>query len=153
MKRTLIRHRPRRNRTLKTEDWAKLNARVEDLDRDAVIEFAEKAGWVPIFLKPGKPPMVTRDVAMEICPAVVMDPSELGNCWGAWRRDHVKDDPMIGQKATDDERHLVSLCAGHDERGARAGFQWNTANRDKERAYLRSYRPARGAGDGGEDVS
>lgn len=77
------------------------------------------------------------------CPAVVMDPSQLGSCWGDWRLDHVRDNPMMGQKAPDDEDHLIALCAGHDERGARAGYQWNTASRDLERAYLAERRRER----------
>lgn len=71
------------------------------------------------------------------CPAVVMDPSVLGTCWGEWHLDHVKDEARMGLKAEDDERNLVNLCAVHDERGMKGGYQWNTAHRAEEREYLR----------------
>lgn len=142
LKRSLIRHRPRRNRTLTREGWAALNARVFNLDVDAVMDYCQKQNLVPLMLIPGTRRMVAKG-GVDICPAVVMDPSEWGNCWGEWRQDHVKDDPMTGQKAPDDEWHLVCLCAGHDERGMRAGHVWNIANRDKERIYLRERRPER----------
>lgn len=71
-----------------------------------------------------------------LCVAPVVDPKELGRCWGALTQDHVKDDPRMSEKAPDDEEHLVTVCDGHSERGARAGYQWNTANRPLLRRYL-----------------
>jgi len=59
------------------------------------------------------------------------------NCWGKSTLDHVKDDPRTGKRATSDEHHLVTLCEGHTEAGARSGYQWNTSHRDGEREYLR----------------
>ncbi len=141
------RHRPRRNRILKTEDWEKLRERVRWLDTDALLKWAEKApGMIPVRLADNR--ITVTAAQIEVCPVVVMDPSQLGTCSGPWHLDHVKDDPMMGRKAPDDEWHLVSLCAGHDERGMRAGFVWCSANRDKERTYLREHRPERPRGVG-----
>jgi hypothetical protein len=58
-------------------------------------------------------------------------------CWGRLTLDHVKDDPRMGDRAPSDRRHLVSVCQGHSEDGRKAGYQWNTANREAERDYLR----------------
>lgn len=76
-----------------------------------------------------------------LCVAPVVDPKELGRCWGGLTLDHVKDDPRSSVKAEDDEEHLVVVCDGHSERGARAGYQWNTSHRPALRRYLwRHYR-------------
>ena len=149
LQRKPLRRRPRRNRDLTREEWEILHAEVTKLDVDAILAWAQETpGMVPITLDPTGRIAVSKD-KIEVCPAVVMDPSLLGTCWGEWHQDHVKDDPKIGEKAPDDIWHLVNLCAAHDERGAKAGFQWNTANRDGERSYLRQHRPER-PGSGGD---
>jgi len=150
LQRTPIKRRPRRGRTLTREQWEELYALVIRLDLDVVIEWAEKRGdLVPLILPPGSTRIISPKG--DLCPAVVMDPSLLGTCSGEWRLDHVKEDPMMGQKAPDDEEHLVALCAAHDERGAKAGSQWNTAHRAEENTYLREHRPGRQGG-GGSDL-
>lgn len=63
------------------------------------------------------------------------------NCWGRITLDHVKDHPRMGDRATSDKWHLVSVCDGHSEKGMKAGYQWNTANRAAERDYLREKEP------------
>src|SRR5262245_57857423 len=73
------------------------------------------------------------------CVAVFLAPSTSGPCWGRLTLDHVKDQPRMGKRAESDPDHLVSLCEGHTEHGARAGQQWNTANRSVLRWYLRSF--------------
>lgn len=77
--------------------------------------------------------VLTRD---EGCIAPLVDPSQSGTCWGRLTLDHVKDEPRMAKRAPSDERHLVTVCEGHSEAGARAGYQWNTANRALERMYL-----------------
>lgn len=143
LRRTPIRRRPRRGRTLTREQWEELRARIISLDMVELMEWSEENHLLPVLMPKGEPRMLVGPKQTEICPAVVMDPSLLGTCYGPWRLDHVKDDPMMGVKADDDEWHLVNLCEAHDERGAKAGFQWNTANRGKERTYLREHRPDR----------
>jgi hypothetical protein len=59
-------------------------------------------------------------------------------CWGKVTLDHVKSEARMGVRAESDPDHLVSICQGHSEDGRKAGYQWNTANRDKEREYLES---------------
>ena len=73
-----------------------------------------------------------------VCLAPVLDRSELGNCWGRTTIEHVKWELRAGRRAKSRERYLVCLCEGHTEAGAKAGFQWNTArrNRAKTRAWL-----------------
>lgn len=61
-------------------------------------------------------------------------------CWGKITLDHVKAAARMGVRAESDPDHLVSVCQGHSEDGRKAGYQWNTANRDKEREYLESKR-------------
>lgn len=55
---------------------------------------------------------------------------------------HVKEAGAIGLgiKAPDDEAHGVTLCAFH-HRGTAAGSNWEAANREAERKYLRSLYP------------
>lgn len=126
--------RPRRNR-LDRAGWEKLHPKVLVRDRQVVLRALVARGHrLP---RPTDP--------MPACPAWVMDPSVWGTCSGPWNLDHVKDDPMMGKKAPDDEDFLVSLCATHDERGMRAGHSWNLAHREDERAYLRDRRRERAA--------
>lgn len=75
------------------------------------------------------------------CVAVFLAPNTSGPCWGNLTLDHVHGQNQMGvgkPRATSDRAHLVTLCEGHTERGMRAGFQWNTANRPLLRWYLRS---------------
>lgn len=74
-----------------------------------------------------------------MCVAPSLDRGGSGPCWGELTLDHIKDDPRLSQKAPDDEEHLVTICDGHSERGARAGYQWNTAHRPLLRGYLWRY--------------
>jgi hypothetical protein len=74
------------------------------------------------------------------CMAVFLAPITSGPCSGKLTLDHVKDQPRLGKRAPSDPLHLVSLCDGHTERGMKAGFQWNTANRPLLRWYLDSLR-------------
>ena len=126
MQRHPIRRRPRRNRTLNFDDWQVLRKRV--IARD--VEVVKR--WM--VMEEYTVPRLDSDIPA--CPAVVMDPSQWGNCWGHWSLDHVKDAPMIGKKAPDDEDHLIALCAAHDERGMHRGKVWNTSHREEERQYL-----------------
>lgn len=70
------------------------------------------------------------------CVAAFLDPHTSGPCWGRLTLDHIKTEPRMGKRAESDPGHLVSLCEGHTENGARAGHQWNTANRHLLRRYL-----------------
>jgi hypothetical protein len=72
------------------------------------------------------------------CVASFLSPITSGPCWGRLTLDHIKDEQRMGVRAPSDPAHLVSLCQGHTEDGARAGHQWNTANRQLLRWYLRS---------------
>ena len=83
-----------------------------------------------------------RVVAVTGCVAVFLAPSTSGPCWGRLTLDHVKDEQRMGKRAESDPYHLVTLCEGHTENGARAGYQWNTANRPLLRWYLRWLRDA-----------
>jgi hypothetical protein len=60
------------------------------------------------------------------------------NCAGRLTLEHVKSALRMGKRAPSDMAHLVALCEGHTEGGARAGYQWNTdkRNRERVRAYL-----------------
>lgn len=73
-----------------------------------------------------------------VCVAPLLDPSQSGKCWGRSTLDHVKSEPRMSKRAPSDDRHLVTLCEGHTENGAKAGYQWNTANRPLLREYLAS---------------
>lgn len=70
------------------------------------------------------------------CVAPILDQQASGTCWGRLTLDHVKDHPRMGRRAPSDEAHLVTLCEGHTEAGAKAGYQWNTAHRPILRTYL-----------------
>lgn len=74
-----------------------------------------------------------------VCIAPIVDPAERGKCWGRTTGDHVKVEPRMGVKADDVMEQLVSVCQGHSEDGRKAGHQWNTANRDKQREYLLTF--------------
>ena len=56
------------------------------------------------------------------------------DCWGRNRIEHVKVAPRMGRRGT----LLGTLCQGHTEDGARAGYCWATDARNREamRAYL-----------------
>jgi hypothetical protein len=108
-------------------DWELLRYRVIERDRKAVLDELERQG------------IQARMLIRIPCPAWLMDPSVWGTCWGDWRLDHVKEEPMTGQKADDVIDQLIALCAAHDERGMRAGRVWNTAHRAEERKYLASF--------------
>ena len=73
-----------------------------------------------------------------VCPAVVIDWDEFGNCGGRWRIEHVKDRIRLGLRAASDLAHLMALCANHTEDGMRGGAVWATRkeNRAAQRAYL-----------------
>ena len=71
-----------------------------------------------------------------VCIAPIVDPAERGRCWGRTTIDHVKPQPRLGRRARSVPSEMVSVCQGHMEDGRMAGHQWNTASRDKERAYL-----------------
>jgi hypothetical protein len=118
-------------------------------DLEVLTAWARQHGWLPIWPASDNRLRIGKD-KVEICPAVVMDPSQLGTCSGPWHLDHVQDpsNPMKGVKAPDEMDHLVSLCAAHDERGMRAGHQWNTAHRQAEWDYLRERRHERPGGGG-----
>lgn len=75
------------------------------------------------------------------CIAPRIDRNKLNPCGGELTLDHVKTTLRFGRRAESDPRHLVTVCDNHSERGARAGFQWNTANRDLERAWLAQFYP------------
>lgn len=86
---------------------------------------------------------VTPDVRLAVfardggCVAVRLgeDPA---SCSGRLTLEHVKDALRMGKRAPSDTAHLVALCEGHTEDGARAGHQWNTAREHRQavRAYL-----------------
>ena len=56
------------------------------------------------------------------------------DCWGRNRIEHVKVDKRMGVRGT----LLGTLCQGHTEDGARAGYCWATDARNREamREYL-----------------
>lgn len=74
------------------------------------------------------------------CVAPVLDPSGSGRCSGRLTLDHVRDHPMMGKKAPDDEKHLVTLCEGHHLE-LRAGRNWATSHRPLLRDYLTTHYP------------
>lgn len=61
-------------------------------------------------------------------------------CWGRTTFEHVKSQSRMGDRAESDPQHLVALCEGHTEHGMKAGYQWNTdaRNRERVRDYLRN---------------
>lgn len=77
------------------------------------------------------------------CMAVALAPSTSGPCWGKLTLDHVHGQNEMGvgkKRAPSDLGHLVSLCEAHTERGMKAGYIWNTANRPVLRWYLERFR-------------
>lgn len=79
--------------------------------------------------------------AVPICIAPIVDAAEYGKCWGRSRMEHVhgQNEHGIGKpRATSDMAHQVTLCQGHTEDGAKAGFVWctNADNRQLCRDYL-----------------
>ena len=61
------------------------------------------------------------------------------DCWGRNRLEHVQEGGgRMGRRAPSDAAHLVTLCEGHCESGARAGYVWCTdkVNRAAMREYL-----------------
>lgn len=71
------------------------------------------------------------------CVAVRLGADPAG-CAGRLTLEHVKDQSRMARRAPSDLRHLVALCEGHTEAGAKAGYQWNTdrVNRARLREYL-----------------
>jgi hypothetical protein len=69
------------------------------------------------------------------CIAPRVDP-KAGPCSGRVTLDHVKTSLRMAERAPSDKHHLVSVCEGHSENGAKAGHQWNTASRELERKWL-----------------
>jgi hypothetical protein len=128
MKRSYIRRKPRRNRTLTPEDWVELQTQVQR--RDATMSAAK--------LRERLDPLTAARMASQgdlPCVAWVIEGGPI-TCAGPRTLDHIKDDARMGVKAPDDVYHLVTLCAFHSEAGMTAGFQWNTANRPALRKYL-----------------
>jgi len=132
VKRRYIRRAPRRNRTLTSADWVELQTLV--LRRDAAV--------VAATLRERLDPLIAaRLMATNTypCPAWVIEGGEI-RCEppNTWRLDHIQEGyGRMGVKA--DDHRLVSLCAVHDERGMKAGHQWNTANRPALRDYLERF--------------
>src|SRR6266566_3910234 len=114
-----IKYRPRRNRP--PVDWPALQERVTR--RDAANSAAKLRERLD-------PVTAARMITFSEFPCVawIIEGGPI-TCHGPWHLDHVKDDARMAQKAPDDEYHLVSLCAAHDERGMTAGAVWCTANR------------------------
>lgn len=73
------------------------------------------------------------------CVAPLIDRAELGKCSGRTTLDHIKDQARMGKGAVSDADHLVALCEGHTEAGAKAGYQWNTSHRPALRDYLETH--------------
>lgn len=65
------------------------------------------------------------------------------DCWGRDRIEHVKRHPRMGVRAESIPSRLVTLCEGHTEPGARAGYVWCTdkKNREAMRSYLAALYP------------
>jgi hypothetical protein len=49
-----------------------------------------------------------------ICLMELFDKKEAAKCSGRTTLDHVKDEPMMGKKAPDDEWHLTAVCFYHN---------------------------------------
>jgi len=90
-----------------------------------------------------------RCIAPEIDPFAGWCRDSWGNVIPRWRdcdpgpqylqMSHTKDEGelMMGRKTTAEEWHLVCLCPFHHT-GTKAGSNWEAANRNKIRAYLKS---------------
>jgi hypothetical protein len=66
-----------------------------------------------------------------ICLMRLFDPRGSAMCSGRTTLDHVKDQPMMGKKAPDDEWHLTALCLYHN-----SFVPPSRAFRTFQRAYL-----------------
>jgi len=49
-----------------------------------------------------------------VCIVPAIDPDNPYPCGGKQEVDHVKDAPMMGKRAPDDEYHLVAMCQAHN---------------------------------------
>jgi hypothetical protein len=81
-----------------------------------------------------------------LCLVELLDPPASAKCSGRWTLDHVKDHPMLGKRAPDDEWHLVIGCEYHNI--------WSPpsrALRQAQRAYLADARRAAALQGGGSD--
>jgi hypothetical protein len=77
------------------------------------------------------------------CIAPKVDP-DAGPCSDKSTLDHVHDEHGVGKRrAPSDIWHLVAVCEGHSERGAKAGHIWNVSHRELERQWLMEHRPPR----------
>jgi len=115
------RHRP-------AVDWPLLRLQVIQRDAERLLQkFGTPGETLAHFMARSPRPIV--------CIAPIVDP-RCGPCWGRTTLDHVKKEPRMGVKAEDRLDRLVSVCQGHSEDGRKAGYQWNTAHRAEERAYL-----------------
>jgi hypothetical protein len=73
-----------------------------------------------------------------ICIVPAIDPDNPYPCGGKQEIDHVKDAPMMGKRAPDDEFHLVAMCQNHNT--------WHPPRRElrqAEREYLAACRNIR----------
>lgn len=86
---------------------------------------AQADGWTALRVR-----VSNRDLG---CMAPRLDLSENRPCKGMLTLNHVKEEPMMGKKAPDDEAHLVTVCAYHHIDGG-----WATSRRglEAQRAYL-----------------
>ena len=72
-----------------------------------------------------------------ICVVPVLDATNPYKCGGRQEVDHVKDQPMMGKRAPDDEFHLVAMCQEHNT--------WHPPRkelRQAERRYLKHHATA-----------
>lgn len=73
-----------------------------------------------------------------VCIVPTIDPKNPYPCGGKQEVDHVKDQPMMGKRAPDDEFHLVAMCQNHNT--------WHPPRRElrqAEREYLAGCRNIR----------
>lgn len=73
-----------------------------------------------------------------VCIVPTIDPKNPYPCGGNQEVDHVKDQPMMGKRAPDDEFHLVAMCQNHNT--------WHPPRRElrqAEREYLARCRSTR----------
>ena len=105
--------------------------------RDAVIQRDAEYVWAT-YVRFGDWPGTYRQwlrAQRIVCIVPAIDPDNPYPCGGKQEVDHVKDQPMMGKRAPDDEFHLVAMCQAH-----------NTLHpprrelRQAERAYLQAWR-------------
>lgn len=119
----------------------------KDLVTKEVYEIVQARDWAAIYtdwatiVGPMAAKLAMRKVT--ICVAPLIDRSQWETCSGRSTLDHIKTDLRMGKRAPSDPDHLVSLCEGHTEAGAKAGYQWNTAHRAELRDYLARVRADR----------